>query len=252
MTPYRLVTIGQDGLARLWDIREAALKRCSTIRSRSDYLKSSAFTETQDPTHFSVSEDEVVLPPLPITLENDQESQMSIADSLNQSMNENRIVVPRLPHGTVDSIQPEVENSGGNIPIQGDFVAGNEIDEGVKLLAVYQHGDFFSEDPVQAVGTRSRRKKVRVLCLSRCPAGGHFATGSDDGVGRIWLDEDDEDIDAVDQSDFESMTNFFPNRMRNQDRRRSARANDSIRGTLIPIVNLFCIFIITDLYFSLY
>lgn len=78
--------------------------------------------------------------------------------------------------------------SDGNQP--GRFVANDRIDEGVRLIAKLQHGASLDERAL-APGTRSRRAAVKVICVARCPYGGHFATGSDDGICRIWKDEDD-------------------------------------------------------------
>lgn len=80
----------------------------------------------------------------------------------------------------------------------GRFVENDILDRGVKLLAKLQHGAGF-EERASVPGTRSRRAAVKVICVARCPYGGHFATGSDDGICRVWKDEDDfqvEDIDA--------------------------------------------------------
>jgi len=44
---------------------------------------------------------------------------------------------------------------------------------------------------------------VKVICIARCPIGGHFATGSDDGVGRVWSDPEDDVV-------FHSSTPFRP------------------------------------------
>lgn len=70
----------------------------------------------------------------------------------------------------------------------GDFVPNDKIDESVTLIAPLQHGNLL-EESVTCTG----RKKVKVMCIARCPIGGHFATGSDDGVGRVWADDDDDD-----------------------------------------------------------
>ncbi|EED92123.1 WD40-repeat protein, partial [Thalassiosira pseudonana CCMP1335] len=67
----------------------------------------------------------------------------------------------------------------------GDFIANDSIDEGVTLIAQMQHGNVVNENQQQGVGTRAKRKTVKVMCIARCPIGGHFATGSDDGIGRV-------------------------------------------------------------------
>jgi WD40 repeat protein len=233
MTPYRLVTIGQDGFARLWDIRDAALKRCTTIRNRSEYMVSSSRNNDNIETLIDASDD-VVLPP--IHPPNAPNEQLLAHDVPRTEHNNNRtgIYVPPLPPGAEMGIGAENISlaNGENVPAPGEFVANNEIDEGVQLLTQFQHGDAPSEDQYQGTGTRSRRKKIKVICLSRCPAGGHFATGSDDGIGRIWLDEDDESIAKLDDSIVQDMTNLLPDRFRDvRGRRRSARTNDSFNAT---------------------
>ena len=77
-------------------------------------------------------------------------------------------------------------------------MATDSIDEGVKLLSKLKHGETFDEANAVGAGTRSRRSAVKVICVARCPHGGHFATGSDDGVCRVWLDEDDPAVKLVD------------------------------------------------------
>jgi len=84
---------------------------------------------------------------------------------------------------------PEPENPGA-------FQANDTLDEGVFLVAKLQHGE---QVPQDAIGTRARRKTVKVICVSACPSGGHFATGSDDGLCRVWEDEEDERLVMVDQ-----------------------------------------------------
>eukprot|EP00536_Pseudo-nitzschia_multiseries_P002296 jgi/Psemu1/121574/gw1.30.120.1 len=70
-------------------------------------------------------------------------------------------------------------------PAPGDFVANDLVDEGVKLLSKYQHGTIQEE---HGPGTRSRRSAVNVICVSRCPLGNQFVTGSDDAIIRVWED----------------------------------------------------------------
>jgi hypothetical protein len=89
-------------------------------------------------------------------------------------------------------------NNHGSAP--GAFVASDTVDEGVRLLSKLQHGELIEQNEHQGAGTRSRRKKVKVICITRCPVGGHFATGSDDGVGRIWADDDDLELALIDKT----------------------------------------------------
>ncbi|KAL7577495.1 hypothetical protein ACA910_004776 [Epithemia clementina (nom. ined.)] len=47
-------------------------------------------------------------------------------------------------------------------------------------------------------GTRSRRAAMKVLCVIVCPTGGHFTTGADDGICRVYFTDDDEAIGLAD------------------------------------------------------
>ena len=87
------------------------------------------------------------------------------------------------PAGINNNIPAPIHS--GN-PLYGEFIANSNIDAGVSLIAQLQHGTLLEES-----ATRQGRKKVKVMCLARCPAGKHFATGSDDGIVRVWGDEDD-------------------------------------------------------------
>jgi hypothetical protein len=86
-------------------------------------------------------------------------------------------------------------NNNNNI-VAGMFVANDALDEGVRIVAKLQHGEVIQEN--NGPGTRARRKKVNVICIARCPLGGHFATGSDDGLCRVWEDADDRRVAMVD------------------------------------------------------
>jgi len=77
----------------------------------------------------------------------------------------------------------------------GEFQANNRIDKGVELVAQLQHGAVLREDDRL---TRTSGKPVKVMCIARCPLGGHFATGSDDGHGRVWADDDDWQVENLD------------------------------------------------------
>jgi hypothetical protein len=79
----------------------------------------------------------------------------------------------------------------------GQFIANDMLDEGVKLLSKLRHGASL-EEAQNGPGTRTRRAAVKVICVARCPTGGQFATGSDDGICRVWRDEDDNDVRNVD------------------------------------------------------
>ena len=49
---------------------------------------------------------------------------------------------------------------------------------------------------------------MKVICITRCPIGGHFATGSDDGIGRVWLDTEDQDLNSIDKLSREHNSTF--------------------------------------------
>ncbi len=191
MTPYRLVTTGQDGYAKVWDVRKAALRRYGRIvKQRKDFFSQniSSFEDEDDKredttdSNLLPNESEISLPPIPVL------------PQPNNSNNSNGIVVPPLPPGAENGIA-----AVGAQPQQGMFVANDALDEGVKLLQKLQHTPPETITmPGIAGSTRSRRRAVKVICLSKCPVGGHFATGSDDGVGRIWAEEEDPRMATID------------------------------------------------------
>jgi WD40 repeat protein len=203
LTPYRLVTSGADGLARTWDIREACLKRYGgLIGKRPEYRcrltqidrRESLQNGTDHGENQEVSAP-VALPPLPIR-RNDEE------DSGDVELPAPVIPLPPmipLPLGA-DAVggQNQVVAQGGDEDNDlGRFIANDTIDEGVKLISKLQHGASLDER-MGGPGTRSRRAAVKVICVARCPHGGHFATGSDDGICRVWQDEDDAAVESVD------------------------------------------------------
>ena len=113
-----------------------------------------------------------------------------------------------LPGPSLLHPQGELNDADGNLAglgFTGDFVANNRIDEGVTLIAQLQHGPITEESRLQGRVTRTGKKAVRVMCIARCPVGGHFATGSDDGLGHVWADDDDWRVERLDHelSEFE-------------------------------------------------
>eukprot|EP00554_Chaetoceros_debilis_P015653 CAMPEP_0194125116 /NCGR_PEP_ID=MMETSP0150-20130528/59296_1 /TAXON_ID=122233 /ORGANISM="Chaetoceros debilis, Strain MM31A-1" /LENGTH=2581 /DNA_ID=CAMNT_0038818909 /DNA_START=110 /DNA_END=7855 /DNA_ORIENTATION=- len=260
MTPYQLVSVGQDGLARIWDIREAALKRCVSIRERNDYslpvLKAgNEGNESHSNDNTENGSEDVLLPPLPPSGARNNEANQNMdqvedqveapavvpavvsveaqVEAQEPPRNGSEIVVPPLPPGAEIGIGAERHPNGNQngAPVAGAFVANSEIDEGVKLLSRLLHGD--PDDQFLGAGTRQRRKKVKVICLARCPIGGHFATGSDDGIGRIWLDHDDSTIDKQDETMFEDNNGVnigSTNLLRSERRDSLNRTRGSSRG----------------------
>jgi len=201
MSPFRLVTCGENGLARMWDVRKAALKRYGDmIGDRTDYIfptrktSKSGSDQQNSEDNGETKEDELLqnVPPIP-----------QRADD-GGSNNENNLFVPPLPPaaegiGPIGNAANVMGVANENRVNVGDFVAGDAIDEGVEIIAQLQHGNLVNESQLQGPGTRARRKAVKVMCLARCPIGGHFATGSDDGLGRVWADEDDARVENLDK-----------------------------------------------------
>lgn len=201
LTPYRLVTAGADGLARNWDIRDACLKRYGFfVGKRPEYVKRqkslesgaetglrfNAQTETNEP-HTPIS-----LPPLPVRGEVGQNETSEPVVSLDVPL----LPLPPAPNN-IAGHQGDI-NASNNGTEPGAFVANDFLDDGVKLVVKMQHGSSL-DDRMAGPGTRSRRAPVRVICVARCPYGGHFATGSDDGICRIWRDDDDPSVEVIDR-----------------------------------------------------
>jgi len=89
---------------------------------------------------------------------------------------------PPLPVPQFREFQPAVPIDGNDESI---------LDEGVRLVAKLNHGPQDEDNEgMPFIETRSQRRKLKVVCLSRNPLGGQFATGCEDGVGRIWSDVD--------------------------------------------------------------
>jgi WD40 repeat protein len=227
LTPYRVVTTGSDGFARVWDIREACLKRYGAlIGKRQEYrlrlTASEKKAESEDRSdRRERTQSETLLPPLParegsVAPSAGALSSVSYAANSQQSNNSpsapspGRVIVPPLPVGVpplpgADANLPEQNAGGGPVPnggendniAPGQFIANDLMDEGVKLLSKHKHGT--TGEDLAGPGTRSRRAAVNVICVSRCPLGGHFTTGSDDGICRVWEDGEDDGVAIVDR-----------------------------------------------------
>ncbi|KAL7563259.1 hypothetical protein ACA910_016626 [Epithemia clementina (nom. ined.)] len=102
-----------------------------------------------------------------------------------------------LPIGNTVQEHPHLHPHAPGAIGPGRFVPGDSIDRGVKLLAKLQHGASRDESMV-GPGTRSRRAAMKVLCVAVCPTGGHFTTGADDGICRVYSADDDEAIGLAD------------------------------------------------------
>ena len=208
------MTCGEDGLARMWDVREAALKRYGDIIGyRSDYIlpeqkaiKENTERRDNDDAKREIEQGSSSVPGIPLHLPTGDQSSAPDTTALVRpphdiDRNVENNLIPAMPQ------EAEGIRLGANFSLAvanenrvnpGEFVANDEIDEGVILLAQLQHGTFVDENQQQGPGTRARRKAVKVMCIARCPVGGHFATGSDDGLGRVWADDDDQRIESAD------------------------------------------------------
>lgn len=180
MTPFNLVTTAADGLARTWDIRAACLKRYGAFvgghpEYQSPNLSASSAAE-------SSTLDTLPVPPV----------QPPQNESAPQQPSVPLPAIPLGPENLAVPPAPEDEHEPGS------FVANDNLDEGVKLLSKLQHGAT-SVERSTGIGTRGRRAAVKVICVARCPFGGHFATGSDDGICRLWRDEDNSAVEAIDR-----------------------------------------------------
>lgn len=213
-TPYVLTTTAEDGFARVWDVREASLKRyVGIVGNRKEYANNksnnNAYNNSRYALHSNINDTNATT-----TIRRELTEELFSASSthqeelvdtaapplppipLRQINHDDDIHAPILPPIPIAQQQPPPQP-----PIAaGDFepavaLNGNEesiLDEGVKLLTKLNHGASpEDEGGVPVVETRSQRRKLKVVCLSRNPIGGQFATGSEDGVGRIWSDVDD-------------------------------------------------------------
>lgn len=216
LTPYRLISTGSDGFARIWDIREACLKRYGAqVGKRPEYcLKLTAQEKTEiQIQEGSISPGEGTNTPLPeIPAEGSIPGPSgTIVGYQNQSetlgVNQELpgLIVPPLPAAVPplpgDAMAAGVggNNGQGENIAPGQFVANDEMDEGVKLLRKFKHGS--SGPGIVGPGTRARRATVNVICVARCPLGLYFATGSDDGICRVFEDQEDGRVQVVDGRD---------------------------------------------------
>jgi WD40 repeat protein len=110
------------------------------------------------------------------------------------------VFVPSVSDNAGQNIQngaAGVQQANGNDIQPGQFVFNDYLDHGVRLVSKLQHGAPLDAN-IPGIATRASRKAVRVLCIARCPRGGHFATGADDGLCRVWSEEDGEVIAKMD------------------------------------------------------
>lgn len=249
LTPYRLVTTGADGYARTWDVREACLKRYGRVVGRRPEYRfrhesatprsvlpppTGAVADMADgPSAETPLRTEVPLPPLPTRQAGGDGRREGVEaeplpTNVPQPPPNDGPQIPSVPL-PVPPLPPAAPAAGIAAAVEedpqvynGTFVANDIIDEGVQLLSKLKHGAVVDETAASP-GTRSRRSPVKVICLSRCPHGGHFATGSDDGVCRVWSDEDDPAVRIVDETE--------------DSRRPYARPNSRAKAPAVAVPN---------------
>lgn len=267
LCPYRLVTTGEDGFARSWDIREAALKRYGTIvGKRPEYmlkltegekLSKRLLNENLETTDIVAVEVNLAPPPLPERPHQPENNTAAGAPILPA-----QVPLQPLPPspaaaggGLLPGAAPENQQAPGDDAAaeaaeDGRFVANAEIDEGVTLVAKFQHGKAVEERMVQP-GTRSRRAAVKVLSVDRSPLGNNqFSTGGDDGIVRVWEDAEDGDVEMVDHRSCKSAFDCWPepvlsNSKQGQKQRSSRGASNRLLLQLKGHMNA-----ITDLNYS--
>jgi hypothetical protein len=131
------------------------------------------------------------------------------------------------------------DEAGGNVAAgaagaenvqPGQFVRNEMLDEGVRLVTKLQHG---APPDESGAATRSRRKAVKVICIARCPRGGHFATGAEDGICRVWSEENDGNVIA--REDLKYTSDLFQPGQRAEGRR-STRVHQSSEGMTLSIL----------------
>ena len=126
LTPYRLVTCGDDGLAKLWDVRKAALKRYGNmIGRRGDYTLPDQKEVVEGNANDNVELESETLPPVPMPQPNPGNVSLEVD------------AVPELPPAVAEAEGPvmnnvNIPNADNNLGNPGDFVANDAVDEGEK------------------------------------------------------------------------------------------------------------------------
>jgi len=244
LTPYRLVSSGMDGLARIWDVREAALKRyASHIGARSEYTlpltqneKRLLQVETSAEQHNSTggNAQPAMVPPIP-----QREATADVpAPPVDPGAN---IALPQPP-AQPDEGTDNAENANNEINT-GAFVANDALDEGVRIIGKLQHGERREES--SGPGTRSRHRTVKVICVAKCPLGGHFATGSDDGHCRVWQDDEDIRVALIDARTSKSKSTVISQAKKISSNRNAVPSTSTLLTTLMGHMSS-----ITDLHYS--
>jgi len=231
LTPYRLVTTGSDGLSRMWDIREAAINRYGAhVGKRQDYAlppvdngrSRDGGSEAAGASSSILASGDELLPPLPLP------------DGGNGAgLQENGGAAANNGVEGAHNVAAGAQAAEGENDQPGQFVRNDILDEGVRLVTKLQHGAP-PDASLPGASTRSRRKAVRVICIARCPKGGHFATGAEDGICRVWSEEDGGDVIA--KHDSEHAEKVFHSGQRGAGRR-SSRVQQQSEGKVVA----FCL-----------
>jgi len=176
----------------MWDIKKAVIKKCgqyySWLRQEGDDIDNEEDDMEAEDCSPALNMNPLPPPPPPPPIQQDGDPQVAEAVAVAE---DEGAAAPGL------DAQQGIINAGIIAFGQhyGEFQANNRIDKGVELVAQLQHGAVLREDDRL---TRTSGKPVKVMCIARCPLGGHFATGSDDGHGRVWADDDDWQVENLD------------------------------------------------------
>ncbi|KAL9187228.1 hypothetical protein ACHAXT_001331 [Thalassiosira profunda] len=220
LVPWRLASVGEDGMARVWDVRGAAVRECGAGvtgwakcgeggrgAGAEEGGDEAAEGEGRDEGAPEIARDAVGLgdpagaglggAPAVNGAGGNEIGNNGAGGSEGGNNHPFAVAVGHAPAPN-NPFAPDELAIDPAPPAPGAFVANSHRDEGVTLLAQCQHGDPPTDGLQGQRSTRAARKTVKVLCLARCPLGGHFATGTDDGVGHIWADDDDEEAGRAD------------------------------------------------------
>jgi hypothetical protein len=221
----------------MWDIREAAISRYGAhVGKRADYVLSSsangrstagsesaAATARVGASSGILASGDELLPPLPL--------RNGDSGPGGPGVQENRGAAGSNAAGDAENDAGGDQAVGADNAQPGQFVRNDMLDEGVRLVTKLQHGAP-PDESLPGAATRSRRKAVRVICIARCPKGGHFATGAEDGICRVWSEEDGSDVIA--RQDAEHTANSNESSQRSAGRR-SARIQQQSEGMVFVL-----------------
>lgn len=254
LTPYRLVTTGADGLARTWDVRVACLMRYGRlIGNRPEYIlqvNGNDLTLNREHDLLEASSDPSNGETIPafalVPVRGESSSENAEADLASVAAplpgGPAFIPPPPLPPAAAALVIPPLDPGGdpNNNQVQlahdGQFVANDRLDVGVKLVSKLQHGATHDER-MGGPGTRAMRSAVKVICVAHCPYGGHFATGSDDGICRVWREESNSLVEKAD-SHFHSRSSTQTDSVSRPARRSADRLLLTLKGHLSAITDL--------------